>query len=222
MLSNGTTKLANSGTYVANRFRAYDNIICVDGGDFNPPSVGVDLVRAVASAIRAVDPKWLHTFHGVRHTPALGFLSLASDPWLGLNDIYTSETDVTAMAFVEYARSSMPFFLIEDLYEGEGASEATVRQQAYQAVLSGSTGQVMGNYPIWAFAAGWPAALNSRGATTLAYLPALMAGRPWWTLVPDVTHTILTLGSGSGATRRRPRGRATVPSFWPTCRARGP
>jgi uncharacterized protein DUF4038/collagenase-like protein with putative collagen-binding domain len=196
MVANGTTKLANYGTYLANRFRAYDNILWVQGCDYNPPDLA--LLRAIPNAIRAVDTKWLQTFDGVRGTSALGFLGTA-EPWVTVNEIYSDQASVMSMAFREYGRSPMPFFLIEAQYEGEGATEAVVRQQAYQAVLSGASGQIMGNDPIWLFGSGWQQALNSRGAVTLANLPSLLAGRAWWSLVPDVNNTVLTAGVSSGA-----------------------
>ncbi len=55
MVANGTTKLSNYGTYLANRFRAYDNIVWVEGGDYNPPNL--TLLRAIPNAIRAVEPE---------------------------------------------------------------------------------------------------------------------------------------------------------------------
>jgi uncharacterized protein DUF4038/collagenase-like protein with putative collagen-binding domain len=196
MVANGSTKLSNYGAYLANRFRSHNNIMWVEGGDFDPPEL--DLLRAVPTAMRAVEPKWLHTFHGGRGTSALGFLG-TSESWLQVNDIYTHIDDVVSDAFGEYQRSQMPFFLIEAQYEGEGADQSTVRQQAYQAVLSGAFGQVMGNNPIWWFGSGWQQALASPGAQTLSYLPALLAGRAWWTLVPDINHTVLTNGVNAGA-----------------------
>jgi hypothetical protein len=33
----------------------------------------------------------------------------------------------------------------------------------------------------------------------LAHLPQLLAGRTWWTLVPDTNHTVLTDSIGTGA-----------------------
>jgi hypothetical protein len=196
MAANGPTKLGNYGTYVANRFRAYDNILWGQGGDYNPPDLNI--LRAIPNAIRAVDPKWPQTFGGSAGTSALGFLGTA-EPWLQVNDVYTYN-DLVDHAFQEYTRSSMPFFLIESTYENNnGATEVTVRQQAYQAVLSGGTGQIMGNTPVWLFGSGWQAALNSPGARTLSYLPALLAGRAWWTLVPDITHTVLTAGISAGS-----------------------
>ena len=219
MTANGTTKLANYGTYVANRFRAYDNIIWVEGGDYNPPDLNI--LRAIPNAIRAVDTKWLHTFHGANETSALGFLG-TGEPWLQVNDIYTY-TDVIANAFQEYGRSSMPFFLIEAKYENsDGAGEWTVRRQAYQAVLSGTTGQVMGNTPIWLFDTGWQQALESSGTLGVARIAALLGSRAWWKLVPDTNQTVLTAGVSSG-TDRSATARASdgsfVLSYLPTARS---
>ncbi|MCM2310762.1 MAG: DUF4038 domain-containing protein, partial [Steroidobacteraceae bacterium] len=99
MIANGEAKLRGYGRYVANRFRAYDNIVWLQGGDYNPPEKA--LLRAVANGIRDIDTRWLHTFHGARGTSALGFLGSA-EPWLGVNDIYTDENTVVANAFLEY------------------------------------------------------------------------------------------------------------------------
>ncbi len=119
MVANGEAKLRAYGQYVANRFKAYDNILWVEGGDYNPPEKV--LLRAVANGIRDVTPNALQTFHGSRGTSALAFLG-TSEPWLNVNTIYTDETTVVANAFLEYGRSTMPFFLVEARYEGERAS----------------------------------------------------------------------------------------------------
>ncbi len=152
----------------------------------------------------AVEPKWLQTFDGARNTSALGLVG-TGEPWLGVNTIYTDQSSVVGIAHTEYARSTMPFFLTEAAYEGDVA-ENVVRQQAYQAVLAGATGQVMGNNQIWRFASAWQQGLNSRGAVTLGYLPALMVGRAWWTMVPDATHTVVTTTAAT-------TGRASDGSF---------
>ncbi len=116
-----------------------------------------------------------------------------------MNDIYTHDNTVVASAFAEYARSPMPFFLIEALYENMGADESVVRRQAYQAVLSGGAGHIMGNQPIWSFSKGWQTALDSAGARTLTYLRTLFDSL--WTLAPDVGNTLLTSGVGSDGSR---------------------
>jgi hypothetical protein len=219
MAANGETKLRAYGQYLANRFKAHDNIIWVQGGDYNPPERL--LLRALANGILDVDTRWLQTFHGSRGSSALGVLGV-SETWLTLNDIYTDENTVVASAFQEYGRSTMPFFLIEARYEGEGASEATVRTQAYQAVLSGSSGHLMGNNPVWLFGSGWQAALNSPGARTLSNLDNLFDSVAWSTLQPDTNNTFLTAGAGSGGTRAvaaRASSGAFALIYMPTTRA---
>lgn len=198
MVSNGTTKLFAYGQYLGNRYKGFNNILWVEGGDYNVADKS--LVRAIANGIRSIDSK-PQTYHAQRNTAAMQFWGTA-EPWLTVNDIYTDETTVVASAFGEYNRSSAPFFLIEARYEGEqNATELTVRQQAYQAVLSGSTGHVMGNGLIWPFASGWQQALNSPGSRSLPQVSALFTTRSWWKLQPDQANTMLTSGISSGQDR---------------------
>ena len=202
MQANGVTKLRNYGRYVATRFAAYNNILWVHGGDFDPPEK--NLTRAIVDGIRDIDTtgKWLHTFHGARGTGALEFWG-TGEPWLNVNNIYTNESTVVAEAFGQYNASTMPFFLIEAGYEGESASfrGAATRMQAYQAVLSGASGQLMGNWPVWFFGSGWQAALTSEAGTTMGHLRSLLEARLWWNLMPDVNGTTLTSNPGSGSGR---------------------
>lgn len=198
MRTNGPVKLRNYGRYVAKRFRKHANILWVHGGDFNPPETL--LLRALVSGIRDEDTRSLNTFHGSRGSSATHFLG-ATEHWLQLNSIYTGATDVVSEALHEYSHSRQPYFLIEARYEGEGADAATVRLQAYQAVLSGGCGQVMGNLPIWRFGKGWRKALNSDGAQTLVFLRILMERYAWSTLRPDLTNAFLVDGVHSASDR---------------------
>jgi len=203
MSANGVTKLRAYGQYVANRFKNYDNILWVQGGDYDAPDK--TLARAVANGIRDVDTtgRWLQTFHGARGTAALEFLNTTSDPWLTVNDIYTNTENVVGEALAQYAGSTMPFLLIEAGYENYDTDGAGVRMQAYQAVLSGAMGQQMGHSTIWPFLPGWKSVLNSTGAATLGHLPELFSstGVPWWNLVPDSNRTVLTSSAGTGSSR---------------------
>lgn len=194
MVQNGATKLRAYGQYLATRFRNFDNILWVHGGDFEPTDR--TLARAVANGIRDVETKWPHTFHGYHHA-ALEVMG-TGEAWLSVNNVYANANSVVAQSYAEYNRSTMPFFLIEAVYENEGVDARGVRRQAYQAVLSGAAGQVMGNRPVWLFDAGWQSALNSNGARTLAHLRSLLDAWAWWTLVPDAAHTLLTVGVGAG------------------------
>ena len=198
MLANGTTKLFAYGQYLGNRYKNFNNILWVQGGDYNVPNTS--LVQAVANGIRSVDSK-PQTYHGQRGTAAMQFWG-TSEPWLGVNNIYTDENTVVAKAFGEYNRSSAPLFLIEARYEAEqGATEQVVRRQAYQAVLSGTSGHLMGHALIWPFASGWQQALNSPGSRSMTHVSSVFTTRQWWKLVPDQNNTTLTAGIGSGGDR---------------------
>lgn len=211
MRNNGTTKLTRYGEYLGNRYRGFTNILWVNGGDQAPSSAGDKaLVDAIANGIRSVDAGKLQTFHTGRLDTPLQYLG-TSKPWLTVNNIYTDATSVVSFAFAEYARSTMPFFLIEAQYEeGSSGGSQTMRAQAYQAVLSGAMGHVYGNNPVWHFNAPtwanpsgvtWQQALNSQGARSMTHVAALFAPRSWWTLVPDTNNTLLIGGVGSGADR---------------------
>jgi hypothetical protein len=197
MLSNGTTKLTTFGQYVGSRYKNFKNILWVEGGDFNAPNKAV--VRAVAEGIKSVDNK-PHTFHGDRGTAAEQWMG--GESWLNVNNIYTDDATVVSAAFGQYAASTKPFFLIEAIYENMSNANAwTVRQQAYQAVLSGASGHMMGNDPMWYMGSGWQNALNSAGAKSLKHIANLFATHEWWKLVPDRAGVTLTAGTLSGAYR---------------------
>jgi hypothetical protein len=201
MKASGVARLRAYGRYVGARYRGFGNIIWVNGGDFSPPDDGKDLIRAVAEGIRDVLPRSLHTFHGGRGTAALQYWG-SGEPWLNVNNIYTHENTVVSAAFGEFERSSMPFFLIEARYENEGAgTPAVVRTQAYQAVLSGAAGQIMGNRPMWGFMSGWRKALNSASARSMGHLRNLFEARSWWLLQPDADGSLLSAGIGDGVER---------------------
>jgi hypothetical protein len=207
----GNTVLREYGQYVATRFQAYDNILWVHGGDYNPPDRL--RLRAVVDGILDIETTSLHTFHGGRGTSALGWAG-TSEPWLEVNNIYASKDTVMTEAQIEYERASdMPYFLIEGGYEDETASPTETRKQAWQAVLSGAAGQVTGQQSIWLFEPGvWESKLNTEGASTLVHLRTLLEDYPWWNLVPDFGNTFLTAGASTGA-GRAPAAKAADGSF---------
>lgn len=196
MKANGVAKLRNYGRYLAERFRRYNNILWVHGGDFNPPEL--TLLKALVAGIREVESTSLNTFHGARGTGASELLGSA-EPWLQVDNIYTDSNNVVSNALGAHGRSRKPFFLIEGRYEGiDGYDGRTVRLQAYQTLLSGGCGQVMGNWVVWQFGSGWERALGSEGAYSMGYLRRLLEAHAWFKLVPDVANTFLTGGIRAG------------------------
>ncbi len=192
MAANGAARMRAYGSYVARRFRHHANILWVLGGDFNPPELV--LLRALVAGIREVDGMSLNTFHGARNTGASDFLGTA-ESWLQVDNIYTEANNVVSKALQAHGHSRKPFFLIEGRYEGiEGFDAHTVRLQAYQTLLSGGCGQVMGNWVVWQFSGGWERALGSEGAYTIGYLRSLLEAHAWTRLVPDAANSFLTGG----------------------------
>ena len=104
-----------------------------------------------------------------------------------------------AQVLKEYNRpSAKPVVLIESDYEFEQSSTpAVLRRQEYWALLSGAAGQLYGNGYTWPFKAGWKDKLDTPGAVQIAHVQALFVPRPWYRLVPDQQHKVVTAGYGT-------------------------
>ncbi|MBZ9905237.1 glycoside hydrolase family 140 protein [Mesorhizobium sp. BR115XR7A] len=206
MSAAGVGKLNAFGHFVGRRYRHFDNIMWVNGGDYNPADK--DLVRALAKGIMDEDPDALSTVHGASDTAPLDFWG--REPWLKVNNVFTYGPVYTS-AIREYNLSrGMPFFLMETAYEFEyGANEYRIRIQAYQAILSGAFGHLYGNNPIWHFGGpglfretmSWKEALDSPGAKSMGVLFALMSSIKWWLLEPDSKNRLLVDGTGKDTGR---------------------
>lgn len=203
MINNGTDKLSAYGRFLGTRYKGFDNIIWLQAGDFNPPDK--NLIRAVAAGIRETDPAALHTVHTGPGTAAL--TQWPDEAWLSLNNVYTYD-DVRLLASAQYKRRpAMPFFLLESAYEYEnGADAARVRRQAYAAFLSGATGEIYGNNPIWHFDAPgpfpapstWQEALDSPGIRGMIAFHNLVGSVEWWTLKPNLDGGFIVRDAGYG------------------------
>ncbi|HET6148178.1 MAG TPA: DUF4038 domain-containing protein [Polyangia bacterium] len=190
MVTAGTAAMTSWGTYVGNRYKNFDNIIWLEGGDRSPPNIG--LTNAVANAIKAVDTRHLHTAHWAPETMA----SSLRVTWLDFNTVYTYQP--VYLATTAATSVGLPFIMIESTYENEGsATTAQVRAEAYYPLLTGGVGQIFGNRPIWLFASGWNGAtgISSPGSVSMTQLQKLFAPRAWTTLVP--AQSAITAGAGT-------------------------
>src|SRR5579864_726869 len=199
------------GQYVGNRYRSFDNIVWVVGGDADPGAAGIaDKVNAFAAALAQADGRHPITAHN-----AIGEMAVTPWPgatWLSLNSTYARfGPDTYQLGQTAYASTPvLPFFQIEGYYENEHSmTTQSLRTQAYWTVLSGGFGTIFGNCPLWNFGASaglsfctaanpdWHTQLNTPGATGIMNLNQLFAPRAWQNLVPDVNHTTLIAGYGS-------------------------
>jgi hypothetical protein len=215
LVSNGVDKDRAYGQYLGRRYAAFSNIIWMSGNDYQ--SWGPDndpYVTAVAQGIRDTDPSALQTVELNYDTSG----SLDDPAWAPLIDLNASYTyDPTYIQVLnDYNRSNfLPTFLVEAGYEAEQNSSTIpygspqqLRRQEYWSLLSGATGQLFGNHSTWQFlcsqrdadgncVGGWKDELASPGATQMANLVALFGSRPWYQLVPDQNHTVVTSGYGT-------------------------
>jgi hypothetical protein len=208
MVANGVDKMRAYGRFLGQRFGHATNILWVHGGDANPADQQV--VGAVALGIREFDTVHLHTAHTAPGFQAMDIWGGA--PWMDVNNVYTYDP-VTELCLRAHARPDrLPFFLIESEYEGENrrAPDTRIRAQAWQTVLSGAMGQVVGNNPIWHFASPkpitpfkltWQQALDSEAARSMSQLRRLIESVAWWRLEPDVDARVIVTGRCDGHDR---------------------
>src|SRR3984957_17891683 len=224
-LAKGPEKGISWGRYVGKRYRDFDNLVWLMGGDRNPEKALQD-VNAIALGIKEFDSRHIFTAHCHPENSAVDQYN--GGGWLDFNTTYTYEI-VHRKLLRDFSRTpAMPFVLIETSYEGEhNASAVQIRRQAYWAVLCGATGQFMGNRPMWLFDPGWQAALDSPGAADMTRLKALFTSRPWYELIPDgiqeEKHEVVVDGLGEfrgldylAAARTADGG--TVMAYLPTAR----
>lgn len=203
MIANGPDKLHEYGRFLGGRYGHLDNIIWVNGGDFDPPNRS--LVEAIATGIKEAAPGQLQTVHNAPETRVDRFWRGAR--WLDILNVYTYNSVCDRIGAVYASQDRRPFFLIESAYENEhGAGPHRVRVQAYHALLCGAGGQVFGNNPVWHFnhrglfpsPADWRQSLDSGGANSMATLSSLIHSTAWDSLVPDLKGNLIVEGRGYG------------------------
>jgi hypothetical protein len=198
---NGVEKMRAYGRYLGQRYRAFDNVIWLEGGDFSPPPEGVALVNAVAEGIKAMAPSQLQAVHW---GPETSGQDIAVSGWLDLNTTYTYEP--VYLKSLENSRrpQAKPHFLIESKYERERESTPrSLRAQAYYALLTGAVGHIFGNYYIWQFKqpalpiqSSWKTELGSAGTLGITHVRELFESHAFQTLVPDADNEVLVKGAG--------------------------
>jgi hypothetical protein len=197
--ANGLEKCRAYGRYLGNRYKDFDNIIWMSGSDFMSWRTDGDnaLVKAVADGIRETDSRHIQTLQLDYFVSS----SLDNTLWSGLVTLNAAYTYYPAYAEVlkDYNRSpAVPVFLIESDYEGEsGADAERLRRQEYWSLLSGACGHVFGNAYVWPIATGWEDHLDTPGVVQFGYCRALFESRPWYSLVPDQAHALVTAGYGT-------------------------
>ena len=223
-------KCLEYGRYLGRRYKDFDNIIWVMGGDRNPDAA-LERVDLIALGIKEQGRNHLFTAHCAPENDAAD--QYGRSGWLSFNTVYTYQL-IHPRLYSAYRRNpAEPFILIESSYEGEhNSSEVQIRRQAYWAILCGGFGHVFGNNPIWHFDGPglfpvketWRQAMDLPGSVSMKHWGDLFRSRKWHELVPDLKHEVVTKGLGEFlgldylAAARTADG-STVIAYMPTSRA---
>jgi chitodextrinase len=205
LLDNGVQKSRDYGRFLGARYKDFDNIVWMSGNDFqsweNPGDDAV--VQAVAQGIHDADPRHIHTVE--LDYPVSG--SLDDPTWAPLIQLNASYTyyPTYAQVLTDYNRpQAPPTFLVEANYEfehnadDEGTPEI-LRRQEYWSLLGGAAGQFYGNHWTWPFLEGWQDHLDTTGSVQMAHVVSLFDRQPWFDLIPDQSHSVVTAGYGTYA-----------------------
>jgi len=121
---------------------------------------------------------------------------------------------------------TLPVFMEEGYYEGgtygnltpKIATTLALRKVPYWTVLSGGLGGYMYGTQYGDFHAGWQAGIASMAATQVGYFAAFFQSLPWYDVVPDQKHIIVTAGygtaTGNGAGNIQTDDYVTT-AYWP-------
>src|SRR5438552_4098261 len=153
--NNGIAASFDYGRFLGQRYASFDNILWMHGNDYDPNLTDDLFVAAIASGIRVLDTRHLHTLELNRFSTSQDAEQLASLIGLDLGTAYSA-----LFTFVEVLKAYnrpdfLPTFMVEAGYEFEGASTVNLRAQEYWALLSGAAGQLYGNGYTWPFLSGW-------------------------------------------------------------------
>jgi hypothetical protein len=206
--NNGPAAAGIYGQYLGNRYKHFNNIIWLNGNDFNTWKNPADdeLLRAVAKGIKTAAPEHLQTVELNVYTSS----SFDDSTWLpiiSVNSTYTYSPTYIQMLHSYNQVPVAPTYLVEAHYDLERVGKpqdygtATVlRRQEYWTMLSGGKGQLYGSAYTWTFASGWQSYLGTAGVTQLTIWEHFFSSLPWQDLVPDQDHTVVTAGLGTYGT----------------------
>ncbi len=202
------------GAWLGNRYKSYPNIIWVLGGDMNVSAV-YGKVADVAVGIASSDQNHAITVETYHPNSSVTDFPVSSNQWLGMNWTYANYSiggDPNVVAACQNNYGLTPFLAPlqgEGWYELEHSiTQLELDEQGYWAILSGCyLGQVFGNNAIWTMGGPadtsgqtWQSQIGSQGSVTQSWMGKLFNSREHWKLVPDINHTVLTAGYGSGST----------------------
>ena len=203
--NNGLSACGIYGRYLGNRYKRFDNIIWLNGNDFNTWEEPEDdqVLRAVALGIKSVDPRHLHTIELNVHTSS-SYDDPTWVPIVSLNGTYTYSPTYLQMWHSYNQTPTAPTYLLEAHYDlmdfgkpWDYGTPPVLRRQEYWAMLSGGKGQLYGNGYTCYFMSGWKVHIDTVGVSQFMIWHDFFSSLPWQDLVPDQNRTVVTAGLGT-------------------------
>jgi hypothetical protein len=196
------------GEFLGRRYGRFKNLMWMHCGDRNPDARRAECADQLARAIRKEAPHHLHTAHLSHESSSADFFN--QNPWLDVNMAYTYGASYLQVA-KEYQRQGpvRPVILGETGYEDEpNAIELLpdarkgdlwnpyrIRRNAWWAILCGACGYCAGTR-LWRFEPNWRDVLRVESTRQAPLIRKFLEPRPWWRLVPDTKHELVTGGYG--------------------------
>jgi hypothetical protein len=196
------------GRFLGKRYARFNNLMWMHCGDRNPDQRLAECANQLALAVRKDAPHHLHTAHNAHEFASSAFFH--QEPWLDVNMAYTYGASYLHV-LPEYQRTDpiRPVILGETGYEDEPNSiellpdakrgdlwnPYRIRRNAWWAVLSGACGYCAGTR-LWRYEPNWPEVLNNESSRQAPLILKLLEQQPWWRLIPDTKHELVTDGYG--------------------------
>jgi hypothetical protein len=202
---NGLKAAYSFGQYLGNRYKRFPNVGWISGNDFVTWKVATDdeLEQAVAKGIKSVAPGQIQTVE-LNYETSSSFDDPTWIPIADLNGTYTYSPTYMQMLHSYNQKPTAPVVLLEAHYDQENVGHpsdygtpSTLRREEYWTMLSGGTGQFYGNFYTWSFSPGWKHYIDTWGVNQLTIWKDLFSSLPWYDLVPDQDHSVVTDGLGS-------------------------
>ncbi|MGB8887735.1 MAG: choice-of-anchor tandem repeat GloVer-containing protein [Candidatus Korobacteraceae bacterium] len=198
--ANGDASANSWGTYIGGRYKNFSNVIWIMGNDFqdwNYSDQDNTLAQNVMEGVASADPNYLQT------TELNYYISGSLDdsllvPYTTLAGAYTYyPTYYEVLQEYNSGLATVPAFMEEGFYDGINSTDLILRKQAYWTVLSGGLAGYIGGTQYYDFHSGWQSGIDDTAATQLGYWGKFTTSYPWYKLLPDQTHAVVTAGYGT-------------------------
>ncbi|MCX6253969.1 MAG: glycoside hydrolase family 140 protein [Bacteroidia bacterium] len=198
------------GQWIGNRYKDFQNIIWINGGDRDGGGDNKVIWDAIAEGIKSVDKNHLMTFHPWGERSSSEWFQESN--WLDFNMCQTGHGQRSYAIYKRIIVRDYDLKPVKPCFDGEPRYEdhpvgwnpdvlgwfddADIRQAMYWNLFSGAFGHTYGCHPVWQMLApgrepvglarhNWDNVLDLPGAFDLIHARRLMESRPFLSRVPD-------------------------------------